>query len=51
MTIHHYMVHVPVNTSGNEKMIEGIRRRLNELSEANDVELANLVSIFETVRE
>jgi hypothetical protein len=45
------MVHVPVNTSGNEKMIDGVRRRLKDLSEANDVELANLVSIFETVRE
>ena len=49
--IHHYMVHVPVNTSGDEKMIDGVKKRLKELSEAGDVELRNLVHIYESVRE
>jgi len=49
MTIHHYMLHIPVNTSGDEKMIEGARRRLRELVEAGDVELGNLIDIYEKV--
>ena len=49
MTIHHYMVHVQVNTSGNEKMIDGVRRRLTELSTADDVDLQNLLNIYEKV--
>lgn len=49
MTLHSYMVHVPVNTSGNETMIEGVRRRLKEMSEASDVELLNILDVFEKV--
>lgn len=50
MTIRHYMVHVPVNTSGNENMIDGVKRRLKELAEADDAELLNLVHVYESVR-
>ena len=50
MTIHHYMVHVPVNTSGDEKMIDGVRRRLTELSQADERELLNLIHVYEAVR-
>ncbi|MFA5745699.1 MAG: hypothetical protein WC932_02440 [archaeon] len=49
MTLHSYMVHVPVNTSGNETMIEGVRRRLKEMSEADDVQLVNTLDIFKKV--
>jgi len=49
--IRHFMVHVPVNTSGDEKMIEGVRKRLTQLTEASDVELLNLVHVYESVRE
>jgi hypothetical protein len=50
MAIHHYMVHVPVNTSGNERMVDGVRRRLEEISEMNDIELCNIVHIYEPAR-
>ena len=50
MPIHHYMVHISVNTSGNEKMTDGVRRRLSELSEMGDVELQNTVHIYESAR-
>ncbi len=50
MTTHHYMVHVPVNTSGDEKMIEGVRRRLKELAEADEREFLNMIHVYEAVR-
>jgi len=49
MTIRHYMLHIPVNTAGDEKMIVGVRRRLEELVEVDDVELGNLIDIYEKV--
>ncbi len=49
--IRHFMVHVPVNTSGDEKMIDGVRRRLTELADADAITLLNLVHVYESVRE
>jgi hypothetical protein len=49
MAIHHYMIHLSVNTSGDEKMYDAIRDRMAELSTADDSTLSARLGIFEGV--
>jgi hypothetical protein len=41
------MVLVPVNTSGDETMMQGVMRRLKELADGDEHGVKNLVKIYE----
>jgi hypothetical protein len=49
MTHAHYLCLVEFHTSGDQTKIESLRDKLKALSEAEDVELANLVRVFKQV--
>ncbi|MCK9594000.1 MAG: hypothetical protein M0Q91_18520 [Methanoregula sp.] len=49
MTHSHYLCLVEFHTSGDQRRVDSLRDKLKSLSEADDVELENLVRIFKGV--